>query len=281
MRRPRIWAARTARCGAFSSSIRPSQTRSSPAMAGARPRPGRGGRPVRGSARGRRTARPSRPSSSRAGSVPSKAPGRAGRRPVLERGHVAVQFVEDLAPGRQRRVLVADDQQVVVAGTARRAPVSSRRTGRRAKPSRSVRHRGPRRCTSAPARFAPTATAQSHRSIPPYPGGGSRRRGSRRRRRARYASRVPSALIRRKPRYGTSDSGMTTEPSCCWFFSRIAARVRPMGSPEPLRVATSRACRPRHGCGCWPGGPGRCRSRRTRRSRGSGSGSGATPRCRR
>jgi hypothetical protein len=46
-------------------------------------------------------------------------------------------------------------------------------------------------------------------------------------------------ILSAPPMYGRSTSGMTTLPSSCWKFSRMATTVRPTASPEPFRVCTS------------------------------------------
>ena len=43
--------------------------------------------------------------------------------------------------------------------------------------------------------------------------------------------------------YGRSAAGTTTEPSACWYCSRIATIVRPTAMPEPLSVWTGRGFR--------------------------------------
>ena len=48
--------------------------------------------------------------------------------------------------------------------------------------------------------------------------------------------------------YGRSASGIDTEPSFCWQFSRIAISVRPTARPEPFSVCDElrlAACRRR------------------------------------
>ena len=42
----------------------------------------------------------------------------------------------------------------------------------------------------------------------------------------------------RPPMYGRSAAGITTDPSACWLFSRIATRVRPTANPDPFSVCT-------------------------------------------
>jgi hypothetical protein len=41
------------------------------------------------------------------------------------------------------------------------------------------------------------------------------------------------------PMYGLSAAGMTTDPSSCWQFSRIAISVRPTASPDPFSVCAN------------------------------------------
>jgi hypothetical protein len=49
------------------------------------------------------------------------------------------------------------------------------------------------------------------------------------------------SILSRPSMYGLSAGGITTDPSFCWQFSRIATSVRPTASPEPLSVWTSSA----------------------------------------
>ena len=46
------------------------------------------------------------------------------------------------------------------------------------------------------------------------------------------------ASILSLPKYGRSAGGMTTEPSACWKFSKMAANVRPTANPLPFKVCT-------------------------------------------
>ena len=45
--------------------------------------------------------------------------------------------------------------------------------------------------------------------------------------------------MRSVPMYGLSADGMTTDPSSCWQFSRIAISVRPTASPDPFSVCAN------------------------------------------
>ena len=89
---------------------------------------------------------------------------------------------------------------------------------------------------------------------------GARRRPCRRRaaacrrdrsRSSRYGERPAGASLGdrlqdapRPPRYGRSTSGTRTEPSACWWFSRIATIVRGTAHSVPLSVASGRTFLP-------------------------------------
>ncbi len=47
--------------------------------------------------------------------------------------------------------------------------------------------------------------------------------------------------------YDRRASGITTEPSFCWPFSRMAMRVRPTARPLPFRVCRNRGFAPGSG----------------------------------
>ncbi len=84
----------------------------------------------------------------------------------------------------------------------------------------------------------------------------------------------------RPPRYGRSTSGTRTEPSACWWFSRIATIVRGYGAQRAVQRRQRRDLSCRHACGSTGGGTGTRCSPRSRSARGTCPGSGSTPRSR-
>ena len=46
------------------------------------------------------------------------------------------------------------------------------------------------------------------------------------------------ASILSLPKYGRKACGIITEPSACWKFSKMAAKVRPTAKPLPFKVWT-------------------------------------------
>ena len=51
-------------------------------------------------------------------------------------------------------------------------------------------------------------------------------------------------ILSKPPTYGRSAAGTITEPSACWYCSRIATSVRPIAMPDPFSVWTGRGFSP-------------------------------------